>query len=423
MVIEDLSALSHSHSESQKINFASVQDRFLAFAFDLLIVFPFVYLINFPLFKKMKMIEVFVPGAPEYSVYFFLAITMSILFAIFYQTYFTNRYSATLGQMFFKLKVVNEKGERPYVTQSLIRSLLWWLSCFLAFLPFLEVVSHRKRKALHDRGSETFVITQKKKRDLLPLNIESSFVRSFVLSCFIFFSILSLTSLNQIYLKAEQNLFTENEATEQGILCADIEAAPGERVGEALALYLAQVVDRSCLETETQFELSKVQPNLHSQMASIALSSQDSQLLAKYSEEYCQKNIQAEACAFAEALKAQNQKDLQVLQAQVSKLREQSSLYFKVWLSQSLYELAEYEKSNALLKDILNHPKLSLYAYSQRVKNLTRMGDLAQAKGLMFAVEGLAQESSYNELVKWMADQAMGQQRVPASSIEAVKQK
>ena len=72
--------------------------------------------------------------------------------------------SATPGKLMLKLAIVDAKtGEKPSVTQWIVRYLCYYLSAMVMMLGFVWVGLDRRKQGWHDKLAGTVVISHKRK--------------------------------------------------------------------------------------------------------------------------------------------------------------------------------------------------------------------------------------------------------------------
>jgi uncharacterized RDD family membrane protein YckC len=183
MVIQDLS--DHSASAPQTgLRLAPVADRVLAFAIDFFLFSPVVHLLLSLLLRKIEVLLISAPNSMELFSLIFVCLAATVFFVVIVQTLFLTFLGGTPGKLFLKLRVIPLSGDSAVqltLNQAFIRSLLWVVEVSLFLVPFLEVLSHSQRRALHDRGAETMVVTLKSKGDSGPHPLEVHLIRQVML--------------------------------------------------------------------------------------------------------------------------------------------------------------------------------------------------------------------------------------------------
>ena len=159
----------------------SVLDRLLAFIFDLLILTPVVGFFLFWILKDIRNFTSLDRDLFEIQVLWFLyAISFAFISTLILGT-FTYVFKGSPGQIFMKLKVVNfpDANQALTVEQSLARSFFYFLNFAFLGIPFFELFTNDRRRIMHERISETMVVSLTKGQDDLPLPIEKKFFSLF----------------------------------------------------------------------------------------------------------------------------------------------------------------------------------------------------------------------------------------------------
>ena len=102
---------------------------------------------------------------------FAIALGCAVIFAVtyLYQTTLNTLYGATLGKLAFGLRVVDvwTQKKAPWSAQS-TRSLILILEGVFLGIPWLATLSHPLRRTIHDRVSDTIVVTLNRKWTRAP---------------------------------------------------------------------------------------------------------------------------------------------------------------------------------------------------------------------------------------------------------------
>ncbi len=131
------------------VKYARLGERIIAFVIDAIIVFTFLTLMN-EVFKK------FIPTYDSQRVSGILI--ASIIWVIYNGIFDSSNFQATIGKMFFKLKVINRHGKRVHFINASAR-------CIIAFITILPLgfgiwgaAKNHRKQALHDKLSDCYVI-------------------------------------------------------------------------------------------------------------------------------------------------------------------------------------------------------------------------------------------------------------------------
>ena len=287
MVFGDLSEI----SESQKRPYAPISDRVLSLLVDLSLFSPIFSLCLSSLLKKLQYRYYAQPDSTEFWALMGLVVLGYATLTIFFQGFLWAVFGATPGQFFFQLRVVRVRDRKPpTLRMAWLRSFLFWFECLFFGLPLLEIFSHSERRALHDRATETEVITLKKQGIASPHPIESKVVGVFFTACLAFFMVWSWVMVSGVYRQIKNGQYKEAQLTETETLCSEVGAREeGSRVDEALGMYLAGHLTSECLSSEVDFAFWKNETSekAWASFASAVLNEKDKALKRSYLEQAC----------------------------------------------------------------------------------------------------------------------------------------
>ena len=267
MVIKDIShpeTLPRKHDDSVRL--APVGDRALAFFLDALFFSPVISLLAAGAFRQVKTFSLLNPQAPLVMEAWMIWALVVFTGSWFLQAAFFYFWSATPGQKFMQLRVVSWPHPEMEMTfsKALLRSLLWCLSWAFFAIPFLELLGHPFRRALHERASDTLVVTLKEGTEP-PFAFETRFINSWInlffasLALLVFvFSVSAVQFVQEPQkIKAVASYEAKNEAGFCGELRAweSLEASESaqEKMDRLVALAWAHSSgDLPCVEKELQ---------------------------------------------------------------------------------------------------------------------------------------------------------------------------
>jgi uncharacterized RDD family membrane protein YckC len=269
MVIEDLSDLNKTNSKTV----SSVQtseilapssDRLIANFLDILLHFPLFNFFVSVFLRKLRLLK-WVTESNTETLYVFIQCAIIILFAILvFQAIYTKVLSFTPGMYLMKLRLRSCNSVEISWGQAFLRAFIWIIGMLAVGIPFLEIFSHKKKKLIHDRASETEIYTLKKSFiEVSPLAIETSMVRLFFISIALAFLgwINAFISMSQN--EIESGRLAISEFTERGMLCDEVDEIslrshidiqnPEARLEFAASLFMLGQMDQSCLNKELDF--------------------------------------------------------------------------------------------------------------------------------------------------------------------------
>ncbi len=134
------------------LKLTSISKRSFAFLIDDLIVSLLVFIIFYDSIASAKDVR---------EIIFLVnnAFLHIISIKILYHTFFVWHYGATMGKMFFKMRVVDEKNFlKPDFFHSFLRAVVRIVSESLFYLGFLWGVFMETRQTWHDKLAKTLVI-------------------------------------------------------------------------------------------------------------------------------------------------------------------------------------------------------------------------------------------------------------------------
>ncbi len=137
--------------KEQKIQYASIAERFVALLIDYGIIFIPLQLISVPLVKWLK---------PEWDLWQFVAMFLSFhLVFILYQTIFSCGDRVTLGKSLVGIAVMKQDGSGPIsFPRAFLRSVGYYISAVLFMGGFFLAFIDDQRRSLHDRLGGSIVV-------------------------------------------------------------------------------------------------------------------------------------------------------------------------------------------------------------------------------------------------------------------------
>ncbi len=434
MVIEDghrPEPKSSSHQETIGSQLGSRRmawptDRLGAVIVDAAIVLtPIVSLLSSPL--ERVVMEGVILGAQEVALAGRLAQVVLALVTLFlYQTLFWKVFGATLGQLFFGLRVVNYHS-RPSLSlaQSALRSAVWigqWV--FLFGFPFLTTFSHQFRRTWHDRLADTQVVSLRSRAAGSP-GIQESLIINGIFAGAIYIGVLIIS----YHLLAALHSFKYGQNWERHLTfsvesCGPVEKARGHWPIEesglemAMALYAAGLVEESCLEPE--LDLSRFDRTFTGldYLALAFVHAESSERSNSYLRAVCDEEESSYACAMSEWIRSsagpledsQMSRSRRSLASVIDRGRGsllEAPIYFDLWKLRHLIKKEDYPSALFLISSLKHVPSLMPFLRAQEVRVLWGMGERRRARDLseiLFPFLGLEQSL---ELSAWMCFEEM----------------
>lgn len=232
---------------------APVQERFIAFCFDVLLIMPCISLSGLLALKFFESLT----ETEHFCAFIFLAIVQWV----WVQAFFLAWRGASPGKEILKLKVVSteDAGALPNWDQALLRSMLWMFEMFYIGIPMLKVFREDWRRPFHDRVSGTVVITLKDV-DSPVTEHERGLAKYLVYGANGFFTIWFATLFFYVAPKVRPAFERAPAASEalEVAGCKDLLRLQSDRHGraeQAILLFGEKQIDRSCLEDEIELAM------------------------------------------------------------------------------------------------------------------------------------------------------------------------
>lgn len=350
-------------------------------------------------------------------------IGIAIGLVVIYQTFFTFFFRGTLGKMLFDLRVQPMfEGERLSAWDCFIRSWLWVGQFFLLGIPFLAIFANSKRRPVHDRITDTIVVSRTNAGVKAPAIWERGLVRA----CFAFVLMLAMGSLlaqlrgelgNQV--DSHFSAFAAREAGSCEVVDRNIEDLALEdgqetqsedehlRLNKAMTLYAAGLADRPCLEAEVEREIAQqISVGPITYLAQAFVYADDPETSNSYLDEVCEGQPDSVECHMSHVVSKWSEEDWESVEDALEKAPKGSG-YLEIWGVRHFMKQAQYGRALALLNSSLTERSLGEFSMVQRVKALFNSYRESEAEAaLMQAVSALPRETSH-ELSSWVCAQQL----------------
>ncbi len=340
MLFPDLSAPEakpKQHPKSAGYPIAFVADRSLALLLDFLIFSPIVSFILAGFVRQTRTFFLLDMQSHEGVLAGALVFLVGAIIVIFLQALSLFYWQATPGQIFAQMRVVNFPDFKKPLTfsQSLLRSTGWALQFLFAALPFTEVLSHPLRRCLHERASDTMVVTLKTIPDEGPMPLEAKFVSSWLRMSFLFLLLFGFVSVLKTY---SELVAGQGKSSSYGLVgvckeLKDLDLYGSKRIDAALSLFLIDEITPDCLNKEAEASLwgDSINSQDLAYLARYLVSSGAEQDL--YQEKICSA-AGSTSCLLVQYLKAGNS-------AKTLELADK-----KLWVTQTLLAEERFEKKD-----------------------------------------------------------------------------
>jgi uncharacterized RDD family membrane protein YckC len=385
--------------EKSELKIAGVQDRVLSFFLDVLLFSPFLSFLLTPLHGSMRNERLDSNSTLEFVVFVFLALLESALLIILLQSWFLYRFGATPGMRYFKLKLVALNSQRLSFSQCLVRSSIWILQWIPMGAPFLEVLSHPQRRGLHDRASETMVVTLKEVGDPGPTEQGRDLIKNVIsLSVCLTLGWSSLVGY-KLFRQASNGDFSRKSLESSQYLCPEVGEylkPGGSRMDLALALYLTDEQDESCLLREADFALwtRNTTEKSWAYLAKGIYYEFDQKKSLEYLQKACAAGSGSEPCQLAQRLIPKD-KGFDPLLRGHSWTAE--FLKVKEFLRRGQFQLAQDS-----LREYDKEPAFAEYIQKQQVKLFWTLQEPEKAQGAYQVVWPHLSADTRLELAAWM---------------------
>ena len=440
MVIEDVSDSRGSKSSRApktakagrplEQRLASPIDRAAAFVADMVVFLPIAAVAIAP-FRRASL-EAQVLGQEEAWIMSvgYAAVSAIAVFLV-YQAFFIAAFSATPGMMALKLRAVSLFGEgKPKPIDALLRGLVWVFEAMLLGAPWLAAYTNDKRRTMHDRVSDTIVISLDEKRQVgLPTIPEASMASGFQAAALAVLGLVAGVELaHQSGTASTDRLAQKME--DEGYLCADVREALEDwpsnpkseerrkgRLATALSLHAAEALDPECLKTEADFAIWRGEEKDLAYLAKgLAEALSDEKLSDSYLDKVCEIGAKSEACQTATVVRA-SLADVDPAESAEEKSEQAESQnaveeivdgvgsgqneYLKVWVARYLMGKREYGRAIQILELLPPQRKIGEYTSRERAKALWRLGQKSEARLAMRSSFDLMETGARVELARW----------------------
>lgn len=364
------------------IGLASPRDRLAAVIVDVTLLLPLVQLCQAPL-KKWILESYLFDGGQNVSLYRFMNLFVFVFIFIIYHTFMVYKKGQTLGKMFFKIKVISYHGYISFYS-SFLRSVSIFIEIIFFGIPFMSIFSHGLRRPLHDRISDTLVVSTERRvgfpslgerwrAKLGTLFLGISFFVSFS------FYVLVMPSWNSPdELSKQEKCFQELDQVE-----SDLESS--------IALYIMKKIDSDCLHDLAREKVWEKPSSLAHFAMSLSYYKQK-ELSNQYLEKVCERPVEPDLCTYSRWLMTKKSfKNMPAeMFAKISDVNETSDL-IKVIVATHLLQEGQYDKVAQLLKAVQRKEILEPLLASMSFQVSLALGHFEQGYWIMqtHAVLGL----------------------------------
>ncbi len=383
---------------------APISDRLLAFGFDVFLFTPVFSLALGLLFRRLLWKADILSGSLESYVFFGLGFFVSAILTVIFQTVSLYFFGGTPGKHIFKLKVVSvTEGGAIYPissTQSLLRSCLWVMECAFLGIPFLEVLSQKERRPLHDRAAETMVVTLKNNSDLGPHSIESQFIKKFITLLLAMTVLWGMVFIAQAHQMLMNGGFQSPASEENRFVCSSISdkiTKEKNRVDLSLAQYLIGEINGSCLLVEADAAILAPKDQVKNAWGYLAKGlfyRYDREQSRAYFDQACDRGADSEACYLAGRIRNERWGWFS---------GEARGLTAKVLKIQGLSSQGDFVSALYVINELTNQSiQFREYTQKQVVKLLWAQGHILESRGAYSNTWPYMSLKNKTELSAWL---------------------
>lgn len=351
----------------QAVTSADLLDRFFSFLIDYLVISPFVMFFLYIIFQNGFHFLRLNPMAPENALFQLLAGVCYVLIFAMVQTCFVGLWKATPGQYFLKLRFETDQSTGVLQFRIFFRQVLVWGSFLFLGLPFLSMLTNKKRRTFYDQIADVSVVTFKQGHvSVFSFETEHRYWQALLMTFSLFLAGLFAALVSAQYADIVNRVASFKEYKKQAFFCPQLDHVEGsERLEVAIALNLVDQLSDDCLDREADFVLWRQKEkdiNLAYWAKSLTANEKDKE--KQYQQKVCQtasttdaRDVASRACDFAQAFEQNKFAEL------IPTLNEDSllSLVLKYKLTQIVdAESGKERDTTALLGEIEKYRDIKL---------------------------------------------------------------
>lgn len=404
-----------SSEPSTRFPLARPLDRLAAVIVDLFVMLlPLFVLLSSP-FKRWIMVSFLTGNETELFALIFAMVFLAAALIVIYQTLMHFFFRATIGKILFDLRVQSIfPGEPLTFWGCFARSIIWTIEILCLGLPMLAVFSNGRRRPLHDRGSDTIVVSRSDFGVAAPLTWERGLVRSFFGFCFAFVFAAGAAQGYDLFTKVTQGRdlasLTDKEG---GSACETVSRHMSDETGEharletAMSLYAAGLADRACLEGEVEREIASQVPVAPvTYLAQAFINSDDAEVSNSYLDQVCVIANDSPECAMSKVVGLWSEQNWDGVNLLFSRA-PLSKGYLEVWAVRNYMKQAQYPKALKFLDILANRRELADFTLVERVRALwNSYAEKEAAAAYAQALPSLAREQG-EDLSRWLCAQQL----------------
>lgn len=421
MVIED--SLTRARAKNQRAKggqeaqhrLASPVDRLGAAIIDVFVVlWPLLLLVAAPA-KKAAMLAIHTGESEEFILASAVMVVCGFTMVVCYQTITTNVFGATLGKLFFGLRVESVWAHKtPSWGASFQRAFFWALQLCCLGLPFLSILTNRKRRPPHDRLADTIVVSKRRRGVGEPSSYEKSLSRGVALALGVLISALVVGEILQIRKQVLSGMVDMISPENFSVGCSYLEKerlkwrgqAP-DRLDLAMALFAAGELDLECLEKEADLSFLEGGRIDLAYLAQSFVHADNGPLSNTYLKKVCEVDSESESCHMSQVVEHWSKEDWQSVDREFLSLVKRPSLYISAWAIRHLIRQGHFQESLHLIDRFDYQGSLFHFALSNRVYAYWGMGQYKKADLALHRGLGGIRDSSARQISSWVCFQKL----------------
>jgi uncharacterized RDD family membrane protein YckC len=317
MVFQDINHPNFAVSD-KSTSPSRIIDRIFSFVIDYLVLSPFVMFALYFCFNNGFAFAKNNPLAPENDLFYALmGLCFVLLFALL-QVLFVRVWLATPGQYFLKLRFAFDETDSLSMVRLYFRQVLFWMSFLALGIPFLSVMTNKRRRTFYDQVADVSVVTEKTEVKFMPFEQEFRYWRALVGTLTVFVVFMATSFIWSHYKQVVTRTESFTQLQDQKFFCEELgDIDYSKRLETAVALNLVNQLSDACLDREADFVLWKQKYDSYS-MAYYAksLTTDETEKEQKYLAQACESDKTATGqepslgCKIAKAFESENFEEL-----------------------------------------------------------------------------------------------------------------
>ncbi len=363
---------------------AFLYDRLAAFIVDFTVVYFLHSFLSFVCKREQNtaMIEGF-----QTAFIFWIIVNVLLFFVIYFAYHYIGflRFNTTIGKYTFKIQLKNIWGLETISNSQALKYSAWKTLGLLSFgLTYVGAFTDDKRRTLHEKMSDTIIVTKKQKFSLTPTLRERQFFTGLLLPtyCLLFFAL--LFGLVIMYQSAQKEILEAKLDTSLLPKCEWVEqeykdSSMGNRMEFAISLFLLSEIENNCLEREARAAFETGKDLEEANMAFALLYPEQRQ---EYLTEACNVAPGGFACFDSTEAKALHRKPYQIL-----------------WQAADAHNASQFETSLSLLNQLKDSYFQPLLGYL-KFKNLWKLKPTEMSASLS-QFSDLIEPDTFDKVIAW----------------------